>query len=128
MIEEQTNTKKEKTLTKADLTNFTGTENWYRYSMNKNYLYTDGVKYMAEQGGAYWLIDDILLHQHIPAIAKEHFQFWTLKVDDDRKAVLRCDDGNGNIIWKQEIPFTDFPLPEIRLYFTDNVLLLPSEY
>ncbi|WP_425606571.1 DUF6876 family protein [Prosthecobacter fusiformis] len=26
------------------------------------------------------------------------------------------------------IEFTDFPLDEIAFYFTDNVLMLPSEY
>ncbi len=28
----------------------------------------------------------------------------------------------------QQIEYTDFPLPEIRLYVCDNVLMLPSEY
>jgi hypothetical protein len=49
-------------------------------------------------------------------------------VHDDRSATLTCDDGNGTIIYTQHIPFTDFPLKEITFYFTDNVILLPSEY
>jgi hypothetical protein len=28
----------------------------------------------------------------------------------------------------KHIPSTDFPLAEITLYFTDNTILLPSEY
>jgi hypothetical protein len=39
-----------------------------------------------------------------------------------------CDDGNGNIVFTKEIEHTDFPLDEIKLYFADNVIHLPSEY
>ncbi|MGD1079605.1 MAG: DUF6876 family protein [Candidatus Sulfotelmatobacter sp.] len=39
-----------------------------------------------------------------------------------------CDDGNGNIVFTKEIEHTDFPLDEITLYFTNNVIHLPSEY
>jgi hypothetical protein len=31
-------------------------------------------------------------------------------------------------VFTREIAFTDFPLDEITIYFTDNVILLPSEY
>jgi uncharacterized protein DUF6876 len=51
-----------------------------------------------------------------------------LSVRDDRTATLTCDDGNGTVVYRQELGYTDFPLPEITLYFTDNVILLPSEY
>lgn len=37
-----------KTLTKADLAQFTGTEFWYRHNLARNILFTDGVKYVAE--------------------------------------------------------------------------------
>jgi hypothetical protein len=56
------------------------------------------------------------------------FQLWKLKVNDDRTAVLTCDDGNGKVVYRNAIEFTDFPLPEIALYFTTNTILLPSEY
>jgi hypothetical protein len=48
-----------KTLTKADLIQFTGSEHWYHHAMVRDVLYTDGVKYVAETAGAYWLIDEI---------------------------------------------------------------------
>jgi len=51
-----------------------------------------------------------------------------LKVHSDRSATVFCDDGNGNPIYTQEIPFTDFPLDEMKLYFANNVIHLPSEY
>lgn len=53
---------------------------------------------------------------------------WKLSVRDDRTATLTCDDGNDTVVYRQELGYTDFPLPEITLYFTDNVILLPSEY
>ena len=37
-------------------------------------------------------------------------------------------DSNGNVVYTQEIPFTDFPLDEVKLYFANNVIHLPSEY
>lgn len=116
-------------LSKADLAMFTGTENWYRHPFVRKVLFTDGIKYVADRAGAYWLIDEIAFKQHIPEFACEPFQVWTLKVDLQKEAaVLNCDDGNGNLVFSKLIHYTDFPLNEITLYFTDNVLLLPSEY
>ena len=58
----------------------------------------------------------------------EEFQVWTLTVNlSDRRAALCCDDGNGVIVYVKYIPFTDFPLQEIKLYCTNSVILLPSE-
>jgi hypothetical protein len=51
---------------------------------------------------------------------------WKLTVTGSA-AVLSCEDGNGNTVLSKNIEFTDFPLPEITLYFTNNVILLPSE-
>ena len=119
-----------KTLTAADLRQFTGSENWYRHSLVRSVLYTDGAKYLAEHGGAYWLLDEIALAQrHNKRVAGEEFQHWKLAVNlDQHKGVLTCDDGNGNIVFSKRIPFTDFPLEEISLYFCNNTILLPSEY
>ena len=57
------------TLTKADLRHFTGTESWFRHALVRDILYTEGVQYVAEQGGAYWLLDEIaLLQKYQPEI------------------------------------------------------------
>jgi hypothetical protein len=117
-----------KTLDESELANFTGSENWYRHWLRKS-LYTDGVKFVAEQAGAYWLIDEVAINQTRPKVRAEEFQCWTLKVDlEKRKAVLTCDDGNGNVVFTKSIPYTDFPLAEIKFYYVDNTILLPSEY
>jgi len=52
-----------KTLSKSDLAQFTGSENWYRHGINRNVLYTDGVQHVAERGGAFWLLDEIAIIQ-----------------------------------------------------------------
>lgn len=118
-----------KTLTAEALYQFTGTETWYRHSLNPKVLYTDGVQYLAEYGGAYWLLDTIAIAQvHVKVVAAEEFQLWTLTVNPDCSAVITCDDGNGRIVYKQSLSFSDFPLPEVKLYVRDNVIMLPSEY
>jgi hypothetical protein len=117
-----------KTLKEEDLHNFTGSENWYRHSLVRGITYTDGAKYVADAGGAYWLLDEIALAQKFnPRVKAEPFQVWKLVVSDNT-GVLTCDDGNDNIVLTKEIPFTDFPLPEIKFYFTDDVILLLTEY
>ena len=118
-----------KTLTAEALYQFTGTETWYRHSLNPKVLYTDGVQYLAEYGGAYWLLDTIAIAQaHVKVVAAEEFQLWTLRVNPDSTALLTCDDGNRNIVYSQRLPFTDFPLPEVKLYFCNDVIMLPGEY
>ena len=108
---------------------FTGSENWYRHGLNRKVLYTDGAQHVAERGGAHWLLDEIALIQpYDKAVAAEEFQVWKLTVRLDRTAVLTCDDGNGKIVFSKEIEYTDFPLDEITFYFTNNTILLPSEY
>ena len=120
------------TLTTEALAQFTGTENWYRHSLGRQFLYTDGVKYVAEEAGAYWLIDAIISYQYDPRIKNnqglQEFQLWKLEVKEDRSAILVCEDGNDVVILTQEIPFTDFPLSKISFYLESKVLLLPSEH
>jgi hypothetical protein len=112
----------------ADLHLFTGTEQWYRHPLNRAVLFTDGAKYVADQVGAYWLLDEIALAQcGVQALKAEPFQVWKLDVEGSR-ATLTCGDGNAEQIYAKEITFTDFPSPGITLWFTDNVILLPSEY
>ena len=69
-------------LTSHDLKQFTGTKHWYRHGLNRKVLYTDGAKYVADTGGAYWLIDEIELWQDLPTIRAEPFQVWRLTVKD----------------------------------------------
>lgn len=109
------------------LSQFTGTENYYR--MYPKVLLTDGTKYLMEKAQCHWIGDIVWSYQSLEKVSCEVFQVYRLKVDLKKQtAVMTCDDGNDNILQKQKIPYTDFPLEEIILYYTDNVLMLPSEY
>jgi hypothetical protein len=112
------------------LAQFYGAETYYLLSINRNVRSTDGVKYLADNAGAYWLVDEIALPQpFIPNLKREPFQVWTLTVDRNQNcALLLCDNGNGRVLLTKEIEYTDFPLNEIKLYFADNVIMLTREY
>jgi len=98
-----------------------------RHSLVRNVHYTQGVRYVAETGGAYWLIDEIAFAQAKAAVKAEEFQHWVLTVNADQTAQLHCTDGNDKTVFMKEIEYTDFPLDKISFYFTNTVLLLPSE-
>jgi hypothetical protein len=111
----------------------TGSENyWSVFPRDSAPKITDGVKTMAELCGAFWLVTAVASWQNKERVRQEPFQVWKLVLSpqgDSCAAVLIGEDGNDNEIARQEIEYTDFPLPEgITLYFTDGILLLPSEY
>lgn len=115
-------------LSHHDLRQFTGTEQWFRHGLVRNVSYTEGVRYLAEQGQAYWLIDKIATNQLEPKIKREEFQVWKLKVSEKLTATLTCEDDNDNIIHLEEISFTDFPLDQVELWVEGGVILLPNEH
>ena len=103
-------------LTDHQLSQFTGSEHWYRHGLARDILFTDGAKYVADQGGAYWLLDEIAFAQRgQKQVAAEEFQVWKLSVNRDHTATLACEDGNGTTVFEKEIEYTDFPLDEITL-------------
>ena len=119
----------DKSLDPHILGQFTGSEHWYRHGLVRSILFTDGVKYVADAAGAYWLLDEIALAQKgEKAVAAEEFQVWRLTVKPDHTAVLACEDGNDNTVFEKAIPFTDFPPEGITLWFANNTIYLPSEH
>jgi len=126
-MNQTTNTPETSTLRAEDLRNFGGTETWFRHSLYRKYLYTEGVQYVAETGGAYWLIDKIFDCQScVPKLQNEEFCVWTLTLNKDGQgAKLTCTDGNETQLYAENILFTDFPLESVSLWLTNNTLLLP---
>jgi hypothetical protein len=61
------------------------------------------------------------------SVRAEEFQHCKLEVKGN-KGWLSYDDGNGKIVFTKRIPFTDFPVEEMRFYFSGGVIMLPSEY
>jgi hypothetical protein len=109
---------------------------------------TEGVQYLAEQTDSFWLIDAVGSYQ--PQCRQDkslvYFQLWILsvpKVEGEREypflnpqpghdALLTCwydtpEPGQTPPI-SQHLAYTDFPLPEMRLYCCNGVLMLPTEY
>jgi hypothetical protein len=78
----------------------------------------------------FWLMDAIA--SHLVEIGTAEW-FVVVKTSVKRtKAVMVYEDGNGNELARQEIPYTDLPLDQISLYAcwdTEHwVIMLPSEY
>ena len=112
-----------------NLSQFHGTEHYHAYY---NLYLTDGIKYLAEQAQCYWLIDVIWSHTLCKKwLGTEDFITCTLTATNSKGRVI-FDDGNDNILAKQEIPYTDFPLDKIKIFIVSNgdkfVVMLPSEY
>ena len=78
----------------AALPHFTGTEEYHRMRypwLRKDFLLTDGAKYLADKAGliggtAYWLIDIIASHQTNKKVAAQGFQTWKLYVNHTEAA------------------------------------------
>ncbi|MCP9237916.1 hypothetical protein NMA52_18330 [Lewinella sp. JB7] len=85
------------------------------------------MKYIAEQTESYWLINHIFSWQYAKELQNQAFQVWKWKAEDN-KGTFIIEDGNRNVLAKDELEYTSFPDGEVTLWFTDNVLLLPCEY
>lgn len=121
-----------------DLARFTGTETYYRLGpLFPQVVLTDGTRFVAEEGGAWWLMEAIASYQSPALWAADRrlfdLQFWHLIVHADSSATLTCvaDSGEQPAV-TQQIPYTDFPLPEIDIWVGRNdpyrVLYLPGEH
>jgi hypothetical protein len=119
----------DKTLKLEDLAHFIGSEEFYRHGLVPSVIFTEGAKYVADTAGAHWLLDSIALHGTMaPTVRVEEFQVWKLVLGEGNSATLSCGDGNENVVFAEDIPFTDFPLPEFTLWMVHKTIMLPSEY
>jgi hypothetical protein len=114
-----------------DTSQFYGTEAYHRFGLFPD-VATDGAIYVAKEGGAFWLLDEIVARlREIKYHTKDYFVVATLSVSDN-EGVLALDDGNGNAFLTKKIDYTDFPDPVITLFAQWDgerwVLMVPSEY
>lgn len=117
-------------LSPPDLHRFAGgTEHYYRHGLNRNIMFTDGAKYVADEGGAYWLLDLIAISQgRDRRLDRQQFQVWKLAVNPGNTATVTVEDGNFNVLLTQRIAFTDFPGEGIVLWYSGGVIYLPVEH
>lgn len=120
--------------------NMNGAGTFYRNPLIPNAIYTDGCAYVADELNAHWLIDDILLYSTTQESIKQlSFMTWALKKDGESSAALRAEDGNYKLLWKTDIPFTDFDFDRIpnqglhikgeriTFFYEFGTLMLPEE-
>jgi len=114
--------------TKLDLSQFYGTENYYRTNpmFAKDLVHTDGVQYFADQAGCYWFLD-IVATEYLPLMRKHGLISIQLAVEDGI-ADICVEDGDCEVLVQRNIPHTDCPNGLYRFFLTDNVLMLTSEY
>tara|TARA_R110002073_G_scaffold527_3_gene4381 strand:- start:299 stop:679 length:381 start_codon:yes stop_codon:yes gene_type:complete len=118
---------------KAELQHFNGSETFFNIPLIGTF-FTNGLKYLSNEAKCFWLIVDTSV------IAKSlldksyfitiDFKRLTEKEQKEKEceAIINYSDGNCNILETHRYNVTDFPLDELRLYFVDNTLMLPSEY
>ena len=109
-----------------DLQMFTGTDNYYFNPLFKSIKYTEGVKYVSDYGAG-WLVTDILGYLCSKKLKSQEFLSITFEKKVD-KGTLFFHDGNGNLLGKHKYDYTDFPIPSLKMFCYDNVLMLASEY
>ncbi len=127
-------------LTHTDLDQFTGDDIRYMHPLNKKVIYTPGVRYLAQEAQAYWLIDAIASYFGSDimnlAMSKDSrlksLQFWRLDVKDGKAVLIANADAGEEPFVRQEIEYTDFPLSEVEIWagFDGSLwtLYLPSEH
>lgn len=118
----------------STLGQFHGSDTFTSWSpLFRNSVLTEGALYVAENCGAYWMMDAISSYKHDPVFRDKDFQVWKLVKGDDGWR-LSAEDGNGNALASQSIGYSDFPLDEgvtiwaIRNELGGLTLMLPSEY
>lgn len=118
---------------KEGLQHFHGTEMFYQIPLLRT-RYTDGLKYLAEIANCFWLITDTSV---IAKSLMDRSEFITIdfkRLSNERQeatgyeAEIIYTDGNDTVLERHGYRVTDFPLDELRLYFVNDTLLLPSEY
>ena len=118
---------------KERLQYFTGTEMFYQIPLLRT-RFTDGLKYLSEVTECFWLITDTSV---IAKSLMNRSEFITIdfkRLSEEKQdfmgyeAEIIYSDGNDNILKKHGYRAADFPLDDLRLYFVNDTLMLPSEY
>lgn len=110
-----------------------GTDHYYRHTLSRRFLYSDGIKEMAE-AGCYWLVD--LLATELPDQFRKRPQYDSCVVTftvKDTEGRFRGDFEDGDKTpWRRKIDYTDMPDGTFKFFVGRNgedlVAILLSEY
>lgn len=124
---------KKANIIKVRLQYFNGSEVFYHIPLLRT-RFTDGIKYLAEAAECFWLVTD----SSVVAKSLRDCSSWVTidfkRLPEDKRessgyeAEIIYSDGNDNILERHGYNVTDFPLDELRLFFVNDTLMLPSEY
>jgi hypothetical protein len=122
------NAKDTEPLDATTLAQFIGTAQYWRVA--RQFVITDGVKYLAETAACFWLIDAVI--SHLLEIGTLDWFVLVRTEASGASTVMIYEDGNGAEHARQAIPYTDLQLPSVNLYAVWDserwVIMLPSEY
>lgn len=97
----------------SNLSQFIGTERYYR--LLPTFVVTDGLKYLMDEVDCYWLGQ--LFGLHLVGVDTADYPFTVLKFTRRGSGgVVNIEDGNGLVLVKQGLDYTDFPLDHFSLY------------
>jgi hypothetical protein len=108
---------------------FCGTESYWKHPLG-SFVYTDSVKYFAEEKQAWWTLD--VIGSYLPELKKYPFLILTFVVKDGGCKFSAREDINRTAIVSQGIPYTDLD-ENVLLYMQREegsypVLMFPSDY
>lgn len=114
---------------KEELSTFYGSENFYKFL--GGVVIIEGVKYFAEKAEAFWLVNDIILNCLMRRKLK-HEEFIAIKTSKHKWSegiTINYENGNNEVLFTEVYAYSQLPDDgEFTFWFTNNVLLLPSEY
>ncbi|MFL1012564.1 DUF6876 family protein [Flavisericum labens] len=112
---------------------FNGSEVFYQIPLLRT-RFTDGIKYLADAAECFWLVTDSSV---VAKSLRDRSSWVTIdfkRLPKDKReasgyeAEIIYSDGNDNVLERHGYNVTDFPLDELRLFFVNDTLMLPSEY
>ena len=108
-------------------------EKFYRVNPYISTVITEGVKYLCDKGSCYWLIDHILFNGGYEL--SKSYGFLIIYITVNKRGtcniVIKEDSGEDMpVLLNKKVKDICKLIPsgEYKLYFIDNVILLPSEY
>ena len=104
---------------------FRGSAEYYRHPfLNHQLLLSEGAIYIREACECYWFFDMVAQQ------AQRHEEFAvTLKQLMSKEWLITFQDLNlKKVLYSQQIPYSDFPLSEIKLWYMNGICYLPSEH
>ena len=107
------------------LPHFSGSAEYAQHPfLDYKLILSEGAMYLREACQCYWLFDIVaqqsVKHQEFQVTLRQlHTGEWMIKFQDlDLEKVL----------YRQRIPYSDFPLDKIKLWYMNGVCYLPSEH